>query len=106
MTYPSHYRSGNFGFDNPAQHPYEVVKGTLEKGLERFGEKSVLYAKKIRPWLQAFDLGAVYNEDMMKAQIQAAHDALDETPGQQSAGWLLWDPRNTYENADLYLLAE
>ncbi|MBI1754861.1 hypothetical protein HYR65_01085, partial [Candidatus Azambacteria bacterium] len=54
MVYPSHYRAGNFGFANPAEHPYEVVKGTLEKGLERFGEKGMVYAKKIRPWLQAF----------------------------------------------------
>lgn len=99
MTYPSHYKSGNFGFENPADHPYEVVKGTLDKGLERFGERSVLYAGKIRPWLQAFDLGAVYTPEKMRAQMQGAYDAL----GDKSTGWLLWDPGNDYDGAEEYL---
>ena len=44
---------------------------------------------KLRPWLQDFDLGAVYDADMVRAQIQATYDAgLDS--------WMLWDPANTY----------
>ncbi len=99
MVYPSHYKSGNFRFANPAEHPYEVVSETLGAGLERFGDKAAVYAKKIRPWLQAFDLGAVYSPEKMKAQIQATHDAL----GDNSTGWLLWDPGNEYERAETYL---
>lgn len=102
MTYPSHYQSGNFGFANPAEHPYEVIKGTLEKGLERFGEKGVVYASKIRPWLQAFDLGARYTPDKMRAQMQGTYDAL----GDKSTGWLLWDPSNTYDDGEAYLEKE
>ncbi len=99
MVYPSHYLAGNFGFANPAEHPYEVVKETLEKGLEQFGERSAIYAQKISPWLQAFDLGARYTPEKMKAQIQAVEDAL----GSENAGWLLWDPRNRYESAEEYV---
>lgn len=100
MVYPSHYQKGNFGFANPAEYPYEVVKGTLDKGLERFGERSAFYAKKVSPWLQAFHLGARYTPQKMKAQIQAASDAL----GGENAGWLLWDPSNNYDRAEEYLL--
>mgnify|MGYP001610228786 CR=1 FL=1 len=32
MIYPSHYIFGNFGFENPAEYPYEVIVGTIEKG--------------------------------------------------------------------------
>lgn len=99
MAYPSHYKAGNFGFDNPANHPYEVVIKTLRQGLERFGDKADLYAKKIRPWLQAFDLGALYTPDKIRAEIQAATEAF---PG-ESPGWLLWDPANIYNRGDEYL---
>jgi len=106
MVYPSHYAPGNFGYQNPALHPYEVIKKTLDSGLDRLGEKAgerqVLYAKKIRPWLQAFDLGAEYTPERMKAQIQAANDALGGISGNE-AGWLLWDPKNRYNRAEEYL---
>ena len=51
---------------------------------------------KLRPWLQVFDLGAVYDEAKVKAQIKAADDVLAGTP--YYAGWLLWDPANNYKS--------
>ena len=99
MVYPSHYGAGNFGFENPADHPYEVVKGTLESGLARMGENATTSAHRIRPWLQSFNLGAIYTSDMMRAQIQGTRDGL----GEKSSGWLLWDPKNQYDNARAYL---
>lgn len=42
MVYPSHYKSGNFGFKNPAQFPYEVIKGTLEKGIEVLAKANII----------------------------------------------------------------
>lgn len=42
MVYPSHYKTGNFNFDNPAAHPYEVVLGTLEGGI-------AILKKQIKP---------------------------------------------------------
>lgn len=47
---------------------------------------------KLRPWLQDFSLGAEYDPDMVKAQIQAVRDAL----GDRYAGYLLWSSSNRY----------
>lgn len=106
MIYPSHYISGNFGFDNPAEHPYEVVLGTIEKGKTQLWEKSVAevgtttiaivnpvfekHLKKLRPWLQDFNIGAIYDSDMIRKEKQAVYDA------GLASGWLLWNPRNVY----------
>jgi hypothetical protein len=88
MVYPSHFPSKWNGFAKPATKPYEVIKITMDKATER-AEAMGLPASKIRPWLQDFDLGADYNKDMVRAQIQATYDA-----GLNS--WMLWDPKNIY----------
>ena len=93
MVYPSHYSTGNFGFANPADHPYEVVKQTLEQGLERLGDKKDSAREKIRPWLQVFDLGATYTSDMIEKQIQATY----AVTGTTTTGWLMWSPSNVYD---------
>lgn len=99
MVYPSHYSAGNFGFQNPAEHPYEVIKDTIESGLKNLGDKSELIKPKIRPWLQVFDLGAKYTPDMIKLEKKAVYDSL----GDKSTGWLLWNPSNRYERSKEYL---
>lgn len=89
MIYPSHYSKGNFGFSNPAEHPYEVVYKTLSQA-----NKIILESKintKIRPWLQDFDLGAKYTTKMIRLQKKAVYDVLGER-----AEWLLWNPTNAY----------
>jgi hypothetical protein len=134
MVYPSHFGQGFIGYKNPAAHPYEVISYALEKGLARLTVKgendrnasssgslssstasstapysSTLptYLAKLRPWLQEFDLGAVYTNDMIHAQIKATDDVLNTknasssyspsaVEGQFYAGWLLWDPSNKY----------
>ena len=106
MIYPSHYLPGNFGFENPAEHPYEVVLGTIEKGRTQLWEKSATEAgtttpaivnpvfekrlKKLRPWLQDFNIGAIYDGEMVRKEKQAVYDA------GLTSGWLLWNPRNVY----------
>jgi hypothetical protein len=101
MVYPSHFSSGFLGYQNPALYPEKVVKYSLESALKRLialqnatsstsGEKTLINSK-IRPWLQFFDLGAKYDPEMIKKEIQAVYDAgLKE-------GWMLWDPKNRYE---------
>ncbi len=90
MVYPSHYGPGNFGFDNPAEHPYEVIFETMKEGLEAMGEERAKIAKpKIRPWIQVFNMGARYDSAKIKAQIKAIHDS-------EMTGWLMWDPNNAY----------
>lgn len=95
MVYPSHYPPTWHGFKNPAEHPYEVIKISMSKAYERavaMGESS----KKLRPWLQDFNLGAQYTPERVRAQITATYDiGLDS--------WMLWDPANTYTEEALYL---
>lgn len=89
MVYPSHYSAGNFGFIEPAKHPYDVVLETLVQGaakLENIGGKKGV----MRPWLQAFNMGAVYNADMVNLEKRAVQDAGLEK------GWMLWNPQNKY----------
>ena len=99
MLYPSHYSSGNFGFDNPAEHPYDVIYQTLIRA------KIILLANKsgaeIRPWLQSFNLGAKYTERMIILEKKAVYDALGI-----DAGWLLWNPGNIYKKAALNSLTK
>ena len=92
MIYPSHYLPGNFGFANPADYPYEVVLNTIESGKAQLGDKDL---KKLRPWLQGFNIGAVYDSEMVRKEKQAVYDS------GLTAGWLLWNPRNIYTESAL-----
>lgn len=89
MVYPSHYPSGYLDLKNPAEHPYEVITQAIKKGEESLSTL-INRRAKIRPWLQAFDIGAVYNSSKVEAQIQASN----ENGGQ---GYLLWNARNVYK---------
>jgi hypothetical protein len=110
MMYPSHYGPGFLGYKNPAEAPYEVVFDSVSHALKRMvafrtstttpnaifdpitGEKRVA---KIRPWLQDFDLGAVYTEKMVQDQIKALLDA-GSTTKDLVQGYMLWNPSNNY----------
>jgi hypothetical protein len=96
MAYPSHYWPGFEGFSNPAEHPYEVVKKTLDKGAEILETDHFISPTTsrphFRPWIQDFDLGATYTAARIEAQIKASRDA-------GASGWLLWNARNVYEPA-------
>jgi len=103
MVYPSHYANGFIGFQNPAQYPYEVVKYSIEKAskrLDEFNEKRELEENsenekrriaKVRPWLQAFDMGAVYGVEKVNLQIQASNES-------GGVGWILWNASNSYSS--------
>ncbi len=92
MIYPSHYASGYAGYKNPAKFPYQVVDKALREGhktIKRYTDKPI---SKSRPWLQAFNLGAVYDYEKIRAQIRAADD-------NGTSGWILWNARNVYGQA-------
>mgnify|MGYP001559029839 CR=1 FL=1 len=97
MVYPSHYPAGFRGYKNPAENPYEIIKISMESGLN-LAKKNVTSTpefvqwtlKKFRPWFQAFDIGAVYNEKKIVDQIRGACDA------GATSGWLFWNARNVY----------
>ncbi|MBI4280818.1 hypothetical protein HY628_01310 [Candidatus Uhrbacteria bacterium] len=99
MVYPSHYPADFEGYKNPALYPYEVVKKSLDKGAELL-EKELeidpeVSQKKFRPWLQDFDIGAVYDAKKIEEQIRASREA-------GASGWMLWNARNVYEPADYW----
>jgi hypothetical protein len=88
MVYPSHFAHGTYNIKDPATHPYEIVKTSMGKAVARAIKNNINH-KKLRPWLQDFDLGATYTSEMVRAQISATYDVgLDS--------WMLWDPANNY----------
>jgi hypothetical protein len=88
MVYASHYPTTFLGYKNPAEYPYEVVKYSMTKAVERALIASST-PSKLRPWLQDFNLGASYTASMVRKQIQATYDSgLDS--------FMIWDAGNTY----------
>ncbi len=89
MLYPSHFSPGTFGFENPAEHPYELVGKTLASGLARL--RAVSSTAVVRPWIQDFNMGAIYDAPLFREQIRATLDA--------GAGdtWMAWNPSNIYD---------
>ena len=90
MMYPSHYPSGHLGLKNPAQFPAKIFANGMQMGMPKFEGKRA----KVRPWIQAFNLGAVYDAEKIRAQI-------DETEKYTDAGWLMWNASNRYTEAGL-----
>lgn len=93
MVYPSHYPAGFNNFKKPATEPYKVVKFSMDSAVMRAKTASTT-PRKLRPWLQDFNLGATYDAPMVRAQIQATYDAgLDS--------WMLWNASNRYTRSAL-----
>jgi len=94
MLYPSSFQFGIPGFRNPVEHPYQIVRLSLEHARQR----THLPPVRFRPWLQAFrDYafgGRPFTAGEIKAQIKAAEDF-------GANGWMLWNPHNQYSAADL-----
>jgi hypothetical protein len=90
MMYPSHYPSGHLGLANPAAHPRVVIENGMEKGMPYFADTKA----KVRPWIQAFNIGANYGAVNIRAQIDAVEKYSD-------GGWLLWNAANRYTDAGL-----
>jgi len=85
MVYPSHYPDGFRGYDNPADYPYEIVYTSLDNARHFLKNRRA----KIRPWLQDFDLGAIYDTEKIHAQQRATDDA-------GGVGWMMWNASNNY----------
>lgn len=100
MVYPSHYPPTWNGFENPAEHPYDVVRLAISEGKRREEVLNILLGiatstpSKLRPWLQDFNLGATYGPDKVRAQIQATYDI-------GLTSWMLWNAGNKYTEAAL-----
>jgi len=94
MLYPSGFTWGLPGCTRPVEHAGEIVARSLAEARKRTGLPGV----RFRPWLQAFRDYAFdhreFDADEIRAQTQAA-DA------EQTDGWMLWNPRNRYDPAQL-----
>ncbi len=86
MMYASHYPKNYLGYSNSAEYPGPVVA----HGLAIASSTTENRRAKIRPWLQAFSIGAVYDKEKIKAQIKATENA------SSTSGWLFWNARNVY----------
>jgi len=93
MVYPSHYPTGFNGYKDVNEHPYDIVKYSMDIASERLvaiGESPL----KLRPWLQDNDYPVHYTSAMVRTQIQATYDA-------GLTSWMLWDAGNTYTQSAL-----
>jgi len=88
MVYPSHYPPGFQNYKNPAAHPYEIVRFSMDKAVERLIAASST-PSKLRPWLQDFDLGKNYGVAEIEAQKKAVYDS-------GLTSWMFWDAGNRY----------
>ncbi len=95
MVYPSHYAKMFLGYKNPANYPYEVVKYSMDAAFARLQTTNYKLQTKLRPWLQDFDLGADYDAEKVRKQIQGVYDSASSTP-ELINGWMLWSPSNVY----------
>ena len=128
MVYPSHYAAGSFGYKNPANYPYEIIKTSMDGALKKLNAladgqtggtastssatttgvsatsslplaTSPLVLAKLRPWLQDFNLGATYDVTKVKAEIQAVNDTVGKTG--RFGGWMMWNSSNVYTKSAL-----
>jgi hypothetical protein len=87
MVYPSHYRSGYYGFEVPGDHPEIVGFGTKKilAQIHKFKKQTI-----VRPWLQAVEWNSpAYGPSYVAAEVRHATQA-------GSTGWLMWNPAQTY----------
>lgn len=93
MMYPSHYPSGHLGLVNPADNPGIVIENGMKKGQPYFENKRA----ESRPWIQAFNIGAVYDSG------PKIREQIDKVEQYSDGGWLLWNASNRYTSAGLKL---
>jgi hypothetical protein len=91
MVYPSHYPRGSYGIARPNAEPYRVVNAAISRARERDERLGIRDPHHVRPYLQAFTLGApAYGATEVGEQIRAVYDAGYE-------GWVLWHPGSSYD---------
>jgi len=94
MLYPSGFTFGIPGHRDPVAEPYDIVRDSLQRAQRRTGVAGL----RFRPWLQAFRDYAfdrrAFGEREIRSQIEAADAAGTD-------GWMLWNPRNRYEDEGL-----
>ncbi|CAN7484488.1 putative glycoside hydrolase [Caballeronia sp. LjRoot29] len=94
MLYPSGFTWGLPGCTKPVDDPGQIVRRSLAEAQRRTGLPGV----RFRPWLQAFRDYAFDHRDFNAEAIRAQTQAADAS---STDGWMLWNPRNQYDAAEL-----
>ncbi|MFX1674880.1 putative glycoside hydrolase [Paraburkholderia sp. A2WS-5] len=94
MLYPSGFTWGLPGFDRPMVEPGQIVGRSLAQAKTRTGLPGV----RFRPWLQAF---RDYAFDHREFGAEAIREQVDAADAAGADGWMLWNPRNHYDPAQL-----
>ncbi|WP_083615420.1 putative glycoside hydrolase [Paraburkholderia sp. SOS3] len=94
MLYPSGFTWGLPGCTRPTADPGQIVRRSLAEAQRRTGLPGV----RFRPWLQAFRDYAFDHHEFDADEIRAQVDAAD---AEHTNGWMLWNPRNRYDPAQL-----
>ena len=91
MTYPSHYPRGSFGAARPNAEPEMIQRVAISKAHDRDIALKITKPEHVRPWVQAFTLGApAYGPAEIEAQKRGIYAAGYD-------GWVLWNPGSKYE---------
>ena len=91
MVYPSHYPKEFVNIKNTHIQPYETVKYSMMKALQRASTTPW----KLRPWLQDFSIaGVVYGSKEVRTQIDAVYDS-------GFTSWLLWNASSKFTESAL-----
>lgn len=94
MLYPSGFTWGLPGCTRPTEEPGQIVGRSLAEAKSRTGLPGV----RFRPWLQAF---RDYAFDHREFGAEAIREQVDAADAGGSDGWMLWNPRNHYDPAQL-----
>jgi hypothetical protein len=85
MVYPSLWGIGQYAVPDPARMPFEIVT----RSLDDFQKQTKGTGVTLVPWLQDYSIGIVYDDDEVRAQVDAAK-------GLGIESYLLWSPRVRY----------
>ncbi len=91
MTYPSHYRAGEYNLPDPNAAP----NATISHSLQDFQSQLAGDAVTIIPWLQDFSLGRTYTPADVAAEIDAARTF-------HTGGFMLWNAGGIYTTPMLH----
>ncbi|HEY8309911.1 MAG TPA: putative glycoside hydrolase [Gemmatimonadaceae bacterium] len=91
MVYPSLYPHGSFGIRVPNAEPYKTIFIAISSARIRDAKMGITTPEHVRPWLQAFTLGAPhYSAPQLEQEKKAVYDAGYD-------GWVLWNPGSKYD---------
>jgi len=81
MLYPSHFWDGSFGFEDPEENPYEIIKMGYKETNEKVPEDT-----RVIPMIQAFG----YSKDEFEKQKKAVKDF-------DMDGFVCWNSKGNYD---------